>query len=1186
MALFSNIRNFFRKGDEPRQPGEEEREESIGTLSAADTGMRNSSSFLTPLTTGLSLLDTDEDGSWKSRKVKVWEKGDVILNTYRVLDILMGGMGYVYIVEHMSWKVQMAVKCPNEAVLANRAHFSRVLREADAWIGLGLHPNIAFCYYVRQIVEVPNIFIEYVDGGNLRDWIVDNKCSELAVGLDLAVQFCNGMEHAHAGGMVHRDIKPENILISKEGVLKITDFGIAILDGKREDDEGGDALDLLDDDDIYQVTAYGAIVGSPSYMSPEQWEDSHSVDFRADIYSFGVCMYEIFCGKRPYRKSAHDAMQINETPLDPLALREDIPPRLAALLKRCVSLEPQDRMGSFADVKRELVEIYAESFGAGPPHADVSDLGFKADGLNNRAVSYIELGKQGEAEVLWLKALDADPQHLESNFNYGYLKWSTLELSDDEFVAHLHELESLWGGSSDYWKCVGWVNLERGDFASVNRLQDSVNEIRDHEFRRVLNESREPMLEPVRTLKGKNWDVDDFTSLAASSDGRYAVTGSSDGIMRLWDLQGGEMLRAVHAHNNGVFSVDISRDGNYAISGGADTSAVVWDIGARKAISNLEHRYGSINAVKFSPDGITAATGGEDNCVKIWNFSTGERLAMLEAHEGAVCSLDFSPDGKYLASGGGDNMVRLWELETGKVLCTFNGHDDSVLALSFSADGASVASAGADSTVRVWGLPEGGGPEGRELRQWKAHNDVVTSIAFSPRGQYLVSGGWDKIVRLSRVVSGFGYWQQGHMAKVTSVVFTEEGERVISSGEDGTITYWDIHYPADIPPSAHPYPLLCRVSSTERLTHVRDEARGILHFAHKAIRSGDFSAAYEMLEKGLLLPGYERDKEFMDLVAQCTTWSKAKRKGLKNAWLLRILRGHSDWVTSVSISADSRYVLSGSCDKTVRLWELSTGKQVKRYDESGWSGGVSANVNSVEFSDTGNYVVSSSWNNKVRLWDVFTGKEIRTFEGHDGYVTSACFANNERFLLSAGTDGTVRLWDSSTGEEIRRFRGHDDIIHTVAFSSQNGYILSSSEDCTIKLWDVEKNELVRSLEGHPRAVLSAAFSSDGTLIVSGGVDGSIRVWDVESGREVGRMGEHGGWISSVSFSPDGLFVLSGSRDRTLRLWRVSDGSQVRRFDGHTGWVTCARFSADGRYAVSGGWDNSVMVWEFDWDWDL
>ncbi|MEM4407522.1 MAG: protein kinase [Candidatus Caldarchaeum sp.] len=1179
MSFFSSLKNLFRKaGERGRTEATEDRDVTPFIPGDAPPLRAEPSPFDPPY---LSELGTDFGPSISHERVKVWKKGDVILNTYRVLDVKMGGMGYVYIAEHLGWKVKMAIKCPNEAVLSNRSHFSRVLREADAWIGLGLHPNIAFCYYIRQIEGVPNIFIEYVDGGSLRDWIAEGRSKDLRVGLDLAIQFCHGMNYAHKRGMIHRDIKPENILLTRDGLVKITDFGIAMVDTSLVDSMYDSELPLsrVWDRDA-SLTSVGSVMGSPSYMAPEQWEDSHSVDFRADVFSFGVCMYEMFCGERPFRRSSRDAKERGTPPFDPIELRRDLPPSLADVLRRCVSFDRDRRFDSFADLGAELAQIYQSLFDEDPPHGEVPDVVFKADGLNNRAISYLELGRKQEAIALWERALREDPQHLESTFNYGYLKWQNFEISDEVFVAHMRELEGTWGSNPDYWRCMAWINLERGDFEAVERIQRTKYRIVDPEFAEVQSEWRKNMLTPVKSIRGSRWGAGDFTALALTSDGRYAITGSSDGVVRMWDVSLGEMLREMGGHTGCVLTVDISPDGSFAASGGEDGITLVWEMASRKSIAELNEGLGGVYSVKFSPRGDTLATCGADSIVRIWDFRFPKVTKRLVGHTDAVLSLAFSYDGSLLASSGKDNTIRLWSVEAGRLLFTYIGHNDSVMDVSFSPSGRFLISAGADNALRLWDVMGG-----REVRQFRFHNDLVCTVSFSPEGDYVLSGGWDKVVRISRVASGYGSWQQRHLGRVVGARFALDGRRVVSVDREGTMISWEVSYPKRVAAGVHPYPLLCKVSTVDKLSLHRKAAKAIVTSASQAIRGGDYLRAYELLRRGLSLPGYERDRELIDLITLCTSWGKARRRGLNNAWLLTTLKGHTDWVSTVSISPSCRFVLSAGYDKTVRLWDLEAGKQVRIYDESTWGGGL-GNVNSVEFSSNGHYAVSGGWDGKVRLWEVMTGREVKRFSGHDGYVTSVQIEADGSRILSGGVDGTVRLWDPRSGEEIARLRGHKGIVFSVQFSRDSTRAVSAGDDGVIRLWDVLQGRLIGVLVGHTGGVLAVDFSPDGVHVVSGGNDGTIRLWNTGAMREVRRLDGHGSWVSSVSFSPDGKYIISGSRDATMRLWDVSSGVELRRFEGHTAWVTCARFSQDGRFAVTGSWDHSVIVWEFNWDWEF
>ena len=135
-----------------------------------------------------------------------------------------------------------------------------------------------------------------------------------------------------------------------------------------------------------------------------------------------------------------------------------------------------------------------------------------------------------------------------------------------------------------------------------------------------------------------------------------------------------------------------------------------------------------------------------------------------------------------------------------------------------------------------------------------------------------------------------------------------------------------------------------------------------------------------------------------------------------------VSRGIADWVWSVAFSPDGRYVLSGSSDKTLRLWEVATGKELRRFE------GHSGRVCSVAFSPDGRYVLSGSRDKTIRLWEVATGKELRRFEGHSSWVISVAFSPDGRYILSGSEDRTLRLWEVATGKELRRFEGHSDYV--------------------------------------------------------------------------------------------------------------------------------------------------------------
>ena len=465
-----------------------------------------------------------------------YQPGDTILSNYLVEDVITtGGMGVIYVTTHSGWKVKVAIKSPTEEMLSYKEFATRIAREADAWTNLGLHPHIAYCYFVRAIEEVPHLFVEYVDGGNLKDWIEAGKCADLKIALDLAIQFCHGMAYTHSKGMIHRDIKPANILMTKEGILKITDFGIA-----RFGVDETSSLSLTD------TTKTIGFIGSKYYASPEQLRDTHSVHEETDIFSFGVCLWEMLLGRRPY------PIAIEKIPLpDPLSLRPDLPPEFASLLTDMVAfdLETRKNLKGFASLKNRFESIYQSLFSSPSPHYTLETLDLKAAGLNNRGVSYLELGKEEEAARCWEQALKADPQHLEATFNYGYYRWQKGAPYHEVLMAPMSNLKGIHEGKPEFWRLLAWLYYEQGEIDALEELQNSAHRVTDPEFLKLCDVLNSPTGSWVRTLKGHSGPVN---SVAFSPDGRYILSGSEDKTIRLWEIATGKELRRFEGHSDMV----------------------------------------------------------------------------------------------------------------------------------------------------------------------------------------------------------------------------------------------------------------------------------------------------------------------------------------------------------------------------------------------------------------------------------------------------------------------------------------------------------------------------------------------------------------------------------------------------------------------------------------------------------
>ncbi|QEL16410.1 WD40 domain-containing protein [Limnoglobus roseus] len=914
----------------------------------------------------------------------------------------------------------------------------------------------------------------------------------------IGVQVAGALAYAHRVGVLHRDIKPSNLLLDMDGIVWVTDFGLAKAD---------------DSDDL---THTGDLLGTLRYMPPEAFDGKF--DARGDVYAIGLTLFELIALRPAFEEGDRNKLVKQVTTGDPPRLgklRQDAPRNLVTIVEKATEKDPARRYPTAAaladdlqryldgrpiaarratEVERVWMWVRRRPAMAGLVAALVLCLAggsvvstvfaVRAEGFARDAEFRERQAKdnQDRAEANERDAIEQG-KRADQNLYHAEMPLAVQAWREHRGLPNMRALLNHWlprgdGPDRRGWE---WFYVNSLPYQSLRTLTEGTAGVGRRPCTVAWNAATRRLAEGTAEGRIRIWDADrEQTTLTLtappptvlyhgtrwldwSRDGGKLAAGGHGGAVTVWEIPSGRKLREFPGNNSAIISVAFNADGTRLATWAQSGFVQIWDVLENRLSDQVLHAGSTATAGAWSPDGLSVATGRYDGTVSVSAPRAGAKIDTFQAQVDSIYHVAWSPDGTRLATtSANDFFVNVWDVAEQKTVLPPLRHSHGITVIAWEPTGHRLATGSMDETIKVWDAATG--HEETTLRGQRAN---VVSLAWGPDGR-LASGGSDGSLRVwDSVHDQESGTLPGHAGQATAVAWSAGGERLASAGNDGVVRIWDPTARREVQP-------------------LRGHDRAQIEPQFGLIRSLAWNPDGTLLASAGL-----------DGVAK--VWEVASGR---EVFATSADRGA---VWSVAWNAGGTRLAVGSQDGSIRIVEgLPLAPTVRRDFPAhpGVAKGECRNgVRSLAWSPQGDRLASAGWDRLVKLWNPDGVAVAPAMKGHTSWVFGLAWNPTGTQLASAGTDRIVIIWDAKTGGRFQTLRGHNDFVDAVAWSPDGSRVATASIDNSVRVWVPETGAEAFALRGNSVMFHDVSWRPDGTQLAAAGSDGRVWVWDATRGFE-------------------------------------------------------------------------------------